>query len=147
MSVPTSLPQIHPLDIIVAERRRVGLKFPFRGDWQTMGGREDARVTDGAGGLVPEAIEWMAEQVPGGFFIYRADESQELLYVNEALLRIFGCDTLDQFRDLTGYTFKGLVHPEDFEAIQSSIDDQIADESNKNLDYVEYRIIRRDGSV
>ena len=96
---------------------------------------------------LPATIAWMAEQIPGGFFVYRADDSQEMLYVNEELLRIFGCATLDEFKELTGYTFRGLVHPDDFDAIQGSIDDQIADEENKNLDYVEYRIIRRDGSV
>ena len=99
-----------------------------------------------AGDVMP-VIEWVAEQMPGGFFIYRADDSQEMLYVNSAMLRIFGCETLEEFRDLTGYTFRGLVHPEDFDAIQQSIDGQIANEENENLDYVEYRIIRKDGSV
>ena len=92
-------------------------------------------------------IKWVAEQIPGGFFIYRADDSQEMLYVNSAMLRIFGCETLEEFKTLTGYTFRGLVHPDDFDAVQKSIDGQIADEDNENLDYVEYRIIRKDGSV
>lgn len=35
-------------------------------------------------------MDWM----PGGFFIYRADGAEELLYANEATLRIFGCDTM-----------------------------------------------------
>ena len=93
------------------------------------------------------ALEWVAERMPGGFFIYRADETQEILYVNRSVLRMFGCDTLDEFRALTGYTFRGLVHPEDYDAAQSSIDAQIADEANENMNYVVYRIIRRDGSV
>ena len=92
-------------------------------------------------------IKWVAEQMPGGFFIYRADDSQEILYVNSAMLRIFGCKTLEEFKELTGYTFRGLVHPEDFDAIQQSIDGQIANEENQNLDYVEYRIIRKDGNI
>lgn len=33
--------------------------------------------------LIP-AIRWMAEQVPGGFFVYLADASQRLIYVNNA---------------------------------------------------------------
>ena len=85
--------------------------------------------------------------LPGGFFVYRAEEPLDILYVNDATLRIFGCDTLDEFKALTGYTFRGMVHPEDFDSIQGSIDSQIADEGNENLDYVEYRIIRRDGEV
>ena len=92
-------------------------------------------------------IEWVAEQIPGGFFIYRADASQELLYANRAMLRIFGCQTLDEFKALTGYTFRGLIHPDDADTVQLSIDAQIADGANEDLDYVVYRIIRRDGEV
>ena len=58
--------------------------------------------------LMP-AIEWVAEQIPGGFFIYRADETLEMLYVNSATVRMFGCKTVDEFKELTGYTFKGLT--------------------------------------
>ena len=93
------------------------------------------------------AIEWLAEQMPGGFFIYRADESQEVLYINQSTCMIFGCETIEEFRALTGNTFRGMVHPEDFDTIQNSIDEQIADHANNYMDYVVYRIIRKDGVV
>ena len=96
--------------------------------------------------LVP-ALRWMAEQVPGGFFVYLADESQRLIYMNNVCLRLFGCEDEAQFRELTGFTFRGMVHPDDFAKIQASIDEQIADSANHNLDYLEYRIIRRDGTI
>ena len=94
------------------------------------------------------AAEWLAEQMPGGFFIYRADETTELLYINQATCDIYGCETVEEFRELTGNNFRGMVHPEDFEKIQSSIDEQISQPSNRrSMDYVVYRIIRKDGSV
>ena len=94
------------------------------------------------------AAEWLAEQMPGGFFIYRADESMELLYVNQSTCDIFGCDTVEEFRELTGNNFKGMVHPDDYKSIQDSIDEQIAQPSNRrSIDYVVYRIIRKDGSI
>lgn len=94
------------------------------------------------------AAEWLAEQMPGGFFIYRADETMELLYVNQSTCDIYGCDTVEEFRELTGNCFKGMVHPEDYEKIQNSIDEQISQPSNRrNMDYVVYRIIRKDGAV
>ncbi len=94
------------------------------------------------------AAEWLAEQMPGGFFIYRADESMELLYVNQSTCDIYGCCSVDEFRALTGNTFRGMVHPDDYNSIQTSIDEQIASESNsRNIDFVVYRIIRKDGSV
>ena len=94
------------------------------------------------------AAEWLAEQMPGGFFIYRADETMELLYVNQSTCDIFGCDSVEEFRELTGNNFRGMVHPEDYDMIQSSIDEQISHPSNRrNIDYVVYRIIRKDGTV
>ena len=89
----------------------------------------------------------LAEDMPGGFFIYRADEDEDILYVNDILLRIFGCESVDEFRTLTGGTFKGMVHPNDREAAYQEIERQIAADPENHLDYVEYRIIRKDGAV
>ena len=91
-------------------------------------------------------VEEIGRHMPGGFFIYKAAQSEELLYANKALFNIFGCDDLDDFKELTGYTFKGMPHPDDYRAISKSIAEQI-DGSDENLDYVEYRIIRKDGEV
>ena len=95
--------------------------------------------------MIP-AIKWMAEQIPGGFFVYTDDDTQRLIYVNTVCLQLFGCETFEEFRELTGFTFKGMVHPEDYAAISSSIEEQIV-ENDDNIDCVEYRIIRKDGAV
>lgn len=84
--------------------------------------------------------------MPGGFFVYHADGDEAVVYVNEACLRIFGCADEEQFVALTGGTFPGMVHPEDIEAVEHSISRQIQAD-RYSMDYVEYRIIRRDGSV
>lgn len=86
------------------------------------------------------------EGMPGGLFIYYADGDEELLYINNAVLRIFGCDTEEEFRQLTGYTFRGMVHPDDIDEVERSIQSQIAN-SIYDFDYVEYRIIQKDGTV
>ena len=92
-------------------------------------------------------LKWVAEQVPGGFFVYSAKEPYELFYANSAILDIYACADLDEFKELTGYTFQGMVYPDDFEAIQESIEEQIADPDNDRLDHVEYRIMRKDGEI
>ena len=92
-----------------------------------------------------EMIRFM-EEIPGGFMIYRASGGEEIVYVNRGLLRIFQCDDWEQFRELTGGSFRGLVHPEDLEEVEESIVRQVAD-SQYDLDYVEYRIIRKDGTI
>lgn len=91
-------------------------------------------------------IEQISEGMPGGFFIYHADGDEELIHINGAMLRIFGCDTLEEFKELTGYTFRGIVHPADLGRVEESIKTQIA-HGGDDLDYVEYRIVRRDGTV
>lgn len=85
-------------------------------------------------------------EMPGGFFVYHADGDESLVYANDACLRIFGCETLDQFKELTGFTFPGMVHEDDIEEIERSISEQIAKDIHK-MDYVEYRIVTYDGSV
>ena len=91
-------------------------------------------------------LKHFADIMPGGFFIYRADEEETLIYANEAMLRIFQCDTMQEFRELTGNSFRGIVHPDDLEAVEESIKEQI-EQSQYDLDYVEYRIIRKDGRI
>jgi len=58
------------------------------------------------------------DEMPGGFFIYHADGDEEIIYANKALLRMFQCDTMEEFRHLTGNSFKGLVHPDDLEDVE-----------------------------
>ncbi len=91
-------------------------------------------------------IERVVDQMPGGFFTYYAGGDEEIIYANEAMCQLFGCDTLEEFREWTGNSFRGIVHPDDLEEVEESIARQIK-ESQYDLDYVEYRIIRRDGSI
>ncbi len=98
------------------------------------------------GGKVRNHIRDFTDEMPGGFFIYHADENERLIYANQALIQIYGCKSLKEFQEHTGYTFHGLVHPEDIEETQRSIKQQIFTHGN-DLDQVEYRIIRKDGAV
>jgi len=91
-------------------------------------------------------IEQITAGMPGGFFIYHADGDEELIYANRALFRIFGCEDLEEFQKYTGYTFPGLVYPEDLDTAERSIRRQIGTCGN-DMDYVEYRIVRKDGAV
>ncbi len=91
-------------------------------------------------------FERFMDEMPGGFFVYRADDAEEFLYINRAMLRIFGCDTEEEFRELTRNSFHHMVHPDDIREVQRSIAAQIAD-STYDLDYVEYRIRKKDGTV
>ncbi len=92
------------------------------------------------------AIELITDGMPGGFFIYHADGNEELIYANRAMVSMFGCDSMDEFMEYIGSSFRGLVHPEDLEQVEKSIHNQIS-MSSKGLDYVEYRVTRKDGMI
>ena len=91
-------------------------------------------------------IKEIGGHMPGGFFIYKAEAPEKLIYANKAVFDIYGCRDREEFAALTGYTFKGMVHPDDYYNISESIVQQI-DESDDQMDYAEYRIIRKDGAV
>lgn len=92
-----------------------------------------------------EIIHFM-DEIPGGFFIYYAGGDERIIYANRGLLRIFQCETLREFREFTGNSFKGIVHPDDLASVEDSIHRQIM-ENRCDLDFVEYRIRCKDGST
>ena len=99
--------------------------------------------------LSPETIpiiEELGRDMPGGFFIYKAEQPEELLYANQAVFDIFGCKNLEEFKALTGYTFRGMLHTEDYETVSQSIIEQLRSSKDK-MDCLEYRILRKDGQL
>ena len=91
-------------------------------------------------------IEEIGRHMPGGFFIYQAEAPEKLIYANKPVFDIFGCKDLEEFKDYTGFTFKGMTHPDDYQKISESIETQISS-SESGMDFLEYRIIRKDGAV
>ena len=91
------------------------------------------------------AANEVAEGIPGGFFSYHADGALELISFNSELIKMYDCKTAEEFREYVGNSFCGIVHPDDFTRVQRSIDKQITEENH--IDYVEYRIKTKSGSV
>ena len=91
-------------------------------------------------------IEEIGKHMPGGFFIYKAEQLEEVLYANQAVYDIFGCADQEEFTALTGSTFKGMLHPDDYEFVSHSIFEQTKNNDSRT-DFTEYRIIRKDGAV
>lgn len=95
--------------------------------------------------MIYEIMKFM-DEIPGGFLIYHAEGNEQIIYANQGLLRIFQCETITEFRELTGNSFRGMVYPDDLESVEKSIWEQIS-ENQYDLDYVEYRITRKDGQI
>ena len=66
-------------------------------------------------------VEEIGRHMPDGFFIYRTKGDGELLYANRAVFDIYGCGGLEEFRELTGFTFRGMLHPEDYDSVSATI--------------------------
>lgn len=82
--------------------------------------------------------------IPCGIFCYEADEEKKILFTNRGVWDLYGCANEEEFRKLTGYRFPGMVHPSDLERVQREIWQQVEVDGD---DRVEYRIIRKDGSI
>ena len=84
--------------------------------------------------------------MPGGFFVYEAYGAETLLYANEVACAIWGCRDFEELKALSGNSFRGMVHPDDRDWVEESIIKQVAQDEN-GMDRVDYRIIRKDGTV
>lgn len=58
---------------------------------------------------------------------------------------MYDCESAEEFREYVGNSFRGIVHPDDFDRVQNSIENQIT--VDNNLDYVEYRIKTKIGTL
>ena len=84
--------------------------------------------------------------LPGGFFIYNAGGNEEILFAEDNVIKLFGCRDIKEFREYTGNSFRGMVHPEDYDKIQNEIQSQTMT-VEKRHDYVRYRIISKTGET
>lgn len=84
---------------------------------------------------------------PGAILIYKATGKEEILFANNELIRLFECQTLEEFQQYTGGTFRGIVHPEEYEAVEQSIWEQVQQPNSDGNDAVRYRIITKSGQV
>ena len=84
------------------------------------------------------------DRFPGGLFRYPAQGEDTLDRVSGGLIRMFHCENEEQFRELTGNTFSGMIFEEDREEALASIESQIL---SSNDDHLRYRIRCADGEV
>ncbi|MBQ7562817.1 MAG: diguanylate cyclase [Lachnospiraceae bacterium] len=94
-------------------------------------------------------VDSFSQGMPGGFFVYKAEGNEDILYASESVARIFDCETVSEFRDFVGNSFRGIVFPEDYEKIKKVIDKQQFEmpQNVKKIDFVRYRIKTKNGTI
>ena len=91
---------------------------------------------------IPDRIvEMSADRMPGGFMIYRDNESEEIIYVNDKFLEILGCESLDDVTASYGKGFKDIVYYRDIKNVEASIYNQIVQGFN-TFDHVTVSLLR-----
>ena len=88
--------------------------------------------------------------LPGGFFVYEAYGEERILFANKQMAHIFGCTSVEDFLDLVGGSFMGVVYHEDRLRVEDSIWSQINAREHDTIthrDHVTYRIQAKDGSL
>lgn len=112
---------------------------------QTAGGcamfdeNKDRMFDTKAAGRIPLGL-------PGGFFIYEAEGNERIVFAEPNVIRLYGCETFEEFLDLTHGSFQGMVHPGDLYDIQNQIEAQTLF-GEKRHDYVRYRIRTKQGDI
>jgi len=95
-------------------------------------------------GIFTDVSGQVAENTPGGFFVYAAQEDDQFFFVGENMLEMLGY-TRSEFTEKYHNRFRYMVYEEDREATLQSIERQIAE--NGHYDKVDYRIEKKDGSL
>jgi len=88
----------------------------------------------------------MLARMSEGLFIYTASDDEKIVYASPRMVTMFGCKDTKEFNEYINNSFKGMVHPEDKARVEAEIKEQI-ENSNSKVDYIQYRIIKKDGEV
>ena len=93
------------------------------------------------------ALHEVSENLPGAFLIYKADKNDDtMLYANNEMVRLAGCDTLEDFMNFCGGRFKNLIRADERERVEASIWEQIDSQRDFCNDYVQFHFATKDGS-
>ncbi|ETP71187.1 GGDEF domain-containing protein [Lachnospiraceae bacterium JC7] len=84
--------------------------------------------------------------MPGGFMVYKGYGKGEIIYVNKALIKMYECESEDDFMELTGGIYTGMIYEEDLPKVQEGIKRQL-ERNDDRLDRLNYRIRTKSGNI
>ena len=61
-----------------------------------------------------EELHSYYDRLPGGICLVKADDSEEILLANAELLNYYQCANWQEFKELTGGTYRGMVEASDY---------------------------------
>lgn len=66
------------------------------------------------------SVKSIAAGIPGAFMICSALVDEQILFANNDLIKMTGCEDYRDFLEHTGYSFRHLVHPDDIDRVEES---------------------------
>lgn len=89
----------------------------------------------------------VSENLPGAFLIYKADPADDyILFANHELIRLAGCEDLEDFFAHTRRHFRNLIKPEEQQQVEENIWTQLRMKQGKVNDYVSFSMLKKDGT-
>ncbi|MBR1571405.1 MAG: response regulator [Lachnospiraceae bacterium] len=80
-----------------------------------------------------------------GYFIYSADEMGRIMYADDQVVDIYGCDDREQFKKLTRGVFDGMVYEDDLYDVSQTIIKRYENGCGSNK--MTYAIRNKDGRI
>ena len=95
-------------------------------------------------GFSPREI---VESMPGAILVHEPGGDGEILYANDEMLELFGCESYEEFLEHTGGIFSGVMYEGDHVRVREELERQMSLDDVGSKDYVRYRIRVRGGSL
>ena len=89
-------------------------------------------------------IDLMLSQLPGGMVICHEDKDFTIEFISGSLAHLLGYDSMEEFRQCTDGTCRTFIYPGDYDQMRKDVMESFLKSDEY---YVEYRIVKRDGSV
>lgn len=93
--------------------------------------------------LTDDDLRLGSEVVPGGILVYYADGEEEIIHVNQYVIDLFDCASLEEFMDFTGGSFKGFVDEDELNTTENNIWGQVDD--REGYDHIYYQVRTKAG--
>ena len=87
----------------------------------------------------------LAENIPGGIMVHEAYGDRKVLFANDEMIAMLGCDSLPDFMEFTGGTFNGIALPEDLPRVKEALERQADAGVTEAKGFADYRIRTKSG--
>lgn len=89
----------------------------------------------------------LAENIPGGILVHKAEGEHEILFANEELKAMMECDSLLDLMQVTHGVSDGIVHEEDRAAVNEALAAQASQGSVGTKGFSNYRLVTKTGKI